>query len=190
MSPREVSDAICAATGAEGVACVGSKFVIYRFSEKKQAQRNMTGRAKRRETPVSKSDPVRKGIRARRHAAKLEREQRNAFFKEKAVEKAKEMKLPYWCGMIFSSEYFSSYNALGPDEWKSFARMGALVQDMETHALYCNAMYTGKRALSILTMTDNVVTGKSFRAEERMEGNRPMIELALETAYSDWRERQ
>ena len=48
MSPREVSDAICQATGAEGVACVGSKFVIYRFSEKKQAQRNMTGRAKRK----------------------------------------------------------------------------------------------------------------------------------------------
>ena len=88
MSPREVSDAICAATGAEGVACVGSKFVIYRFSEKKQAQRNMTGRAKRRETPVSNAEPVRKGMRARRHAAKLEREQRNAFFKEKAVEKA------------------------------------------------------------------------------------------------------
>ena len=80
MSPREVSDAICQATGAEGVACVGSKFVIYRFSEKKQAQR--------KEIPVSKSDPVRKGIRARRHAAKLVREQRNAFFKEKAVEKA------------------------------------------------------------------------------------------------------
>ena len=86
MSPREVSDAICQATGAQGVACVGSKFVIYRFSEKKQAQRNMTGRAKRKEIPVS--DPVRKGIRARRHAAKLVREQRNAFFKEKAVEKA------------------------------------------------------------------------------------------------------
>ena len=48
MSPREVSDAICEATGAEGVACVGSKFVIYRFSEKKQAERNMTGRAKRK----------------------------------------------------------------------------------------------------------------------------------------------
>lgn len=88
MSPREVSDAVCEATGAEGVACVGSKFVIYRFSEKKQAERNMIGRAKRKETPVSKSDPVRKGIRARRHAAKLQREQRNAFFKEKAVERA------------------------------------------------------------------------------------------------------
>ena len=88
MSPREVSDALCQATGAQGVACVGSKFVIYRFSEKKQAQRNMTGRAKRKEIPLSKSDPVRKGIRARRHAAKLVREQRNAFFKEKAIEKA------------------------------------------------------------------------------------------------------
>ena len=88
MSPREVSDAICEATGAEGISCVGSKFVIYRFSERKQAERNMTGRAKRRPIPISKSDPVRKGIRARRQKAKLEREQRNAFFKEKAVERA------------------------------------------------------------------------------------------------------
>ena len=88
MTPREVSDAICEATGAEGVACLGSKFVIYRFSEKKQEERNQTGRAKRKATPVSKSDPVRKGIRARRHAAKLAREQRNAYFKEKAVERA------------------------------------------------------------------------------------------------------
>lgn len=109
---------------------------------------------------------------------------------ECAVESAKRLGRDYWCGMVFSSEYFSSYNALGPDEWKSFARMGALVQDMETHALYCNAMYTGKRALSILTMTDNVVNGKSFKDEERMEGNRAMIELALETALSDWRKRK
>lgn len=106
---------------------------------------------------------------------------------ETAVECAKRLKKNYHCGMVFSSEYFSSYNALGPDEWKSFAKMGALVQDMETHALYCNAMYTHKRALSILTMTDNVVTGASFKDEERMEGNRAMIELALETAYEDWR---
>ena len=88
MTPREVSDAICEATGAEGIACVGSKFVIYRFSEKRQEERNQTGRARRTAVPVSKSDPVRKGIRARRHAAKLAREQRNAFFKEKAVERA------------------------------------------------------------------------------------------------------
>lgn len=88
MSAREVSDAICEATGADGVACVGSKFVIYRFSEKCQEERNQTGRAKRKATPVSKSDPVRKGIRARRAVAKQQREQRNAYFKEKAIERA------------------------------------------------------------------------------------------------------
>lgn len=88
ISAREVSDAICEATGAEGVSCVGSKFVIYRFSEKRQEERNQTGRAKRKATPVSKADPVRKGIRARRAADKKAREQRNAFFREKAIEKA------------------------------------------------------------------------------------------------------
>ena len=88
MSAREVSDAICEVTGAEGVSCVGSKFVIYRFSEKRQEERNQIGRAKRKVTPVSKADPVRKGIRARRAADKKAREQRNAFFREKTIEKA------------------------------------------------------------------------------------------------------
>ena len=88
MTPREVSDEICAATGADGVAVIGTKFVIYRFSEKCQEERNQTGRAKRKETPVSKADPVRKGIRARRAAEKKVREQRNQYFREMAIEKA------------------------------------------------------------------------------------------------------
>ena len=88
MSAREVSDAICEATGADGVSCVGSKFVIYRFSEKCQEARNATGRAKRKETPKSKSDPVRKGAKARRDAAKKIREQRNEYFRQQAIEKA------------------------------------------------------------------------------------------------------
>ena len=88
MTPREVCDEICEATGADGVAVIGTKFVIYRFSEKCQEERNATGRAKRKPTPVSKKDPVRKGIRARRQAAKKVREQRNAYFREQAIEKA------------------------------------------------------------------------------------------------------
>ena len=88
MSAREVSDAICEATGADGVSCVGNKFVIYRYSEKCQEERNATGRAKRKATPKSKQDPVRKGIHARRAAEKKVREQRNAYFKEKAIERA------------------------------------------------------------------------------------------------------
>ena len=88
MTPREVCDEICEATGADGVAVIGTKFVIYRFSEKCQEERNQTGRAKRKETPVSKKDPVRKGIRARRQAAKKVREQRNEYFRQQAIEKA------------------------------------------------------------------------------------------------------
>lgn len=88
MSPREVSDEICEATGADGVAVIGTKFVIYRFSEKLQQERNQTGRAKRKETPVSKKDPVRKGERARRQAARKVREERNAYFRQQAIDKA------------------------------------------------------------------------------------------------------
>ena len=88
MSPREVSDEICAATGADGVAVIGTKFVIYRFSEKCQEERNQTGRAKRKPLPKSKSNPVGKSLRAKRAVAKAQREQRNAYFREKAIEKA------------------------------------------------------------------------------------------------------
>ena len=97
MSAREVSDEICQATGADGVSCVGNKFVIYRFSEKCQEERNQTGRAKRKATPVSKANPVRKGAQARRQAARAQREQRNEYFRqmaiEKSIEKARERQL-------------------------------------------------------------------------------------------------
>ena len=88
MSAREVSDALCEATGADGISCVGNKFVIYRFSEKCQEERNATGRAKRKETPKSKMDPVRKGAKARRDAAKKVRQQRNEYFRQQAIEKS------------------------------------------------------------------------------------------------------
>lgn len=88
MSAREVSDAICAATGAEGISCVGYKFVIWRFSEKCQQERNATGRAKRKATPKSKADPVGKGMRARRAAAQKVRQQRNEYFRQQAIEKS------------------------------------------------------------------------------------------------------
>ena len=88
LTPREVSDEICEATGAEGVAVIGTKFVIWRFSEKLQQERNETGRAKRKPVAVAKSNPVRKGAQARRQAARKVREQRNEFFRQQAIDKA------------------------------------------------------------------------------------------------------
>ena len=88
MTPREVCDEICQYTGAEGVGVIGTKFVIYRFSQQLQDQRNQTGRAKRKETPSGKKNPVRKGAQARRQAAKKVREQRNEYFRQMAIDKA------------------------------------------------------------------------------------------------------
>ena len=88
MTPREVSDALCEATGAEGISVIGTKFVIYRFSEKLQQERNQTGRAKRKTTPNGKVNPVKKGVQARRQAAKKVREQKNEYFRQMAIDQA------------------------------------------------------------------------------------------------------
>lgn len=100
-----------------------------------------------------------------------------------AVDCVKELKMDYRCGMIMSSDFFSTYHAQDFEHYKAFAEMGALANDMETIALYCNAMKAKKHALSILTMTDNTITGESFKDEERMVGNNNMIKLGLEVAY-------
>ena len=88
MTPREVCDIICEETGADGISVIGTKFVIYRFSEKLQQERNQTGRAKKKVTPVAKANPVRKGAKARREAARKVRQQRNEYFRQQAIEKA------------------------------------------------------------------------------------------------------
>ncbi len=85
LTPREVCDALCEATGADGVSVIGTKFVLYRFSEKLQEERNQTGRAKRKPTKVN---PVRKGAQARRQAAQKVRQQRNEYFRQQAIEKS------------------------------------------------------------------------------------------------------
>lgn len=88
LSPREACDAICEATGADGVGVIGTKFIIYRVSEKLEQERNQTGRAKRKATPLAKANPVRKGAKARREAAKQQRQQRNEYFRQAAIDKA------------------------------------------------------------------------------------------------------
>ena len=88
LTPREACDAICEATGADGVSVVGNKFVIYRLSQKLQEERNMVGRAKRKETPRALANPVRKGAKTRRAAVKAERERRNEYFRQQAIDRA------------------------------------------------------------------------------------------------------
>lgn len=100
-----------------------------------------------------------------------------------AVEQANALGYAHHLGMVFSSDLFSSYNALGEDSWKAWARMGALAQDMESYALYATAAWCDKRALSILTMTDSCVTGVGLPDAKRMSALHPMLSVALDTAW-------
>ncbi|NLA72461.1 MAG: purine-nucleoside phosphorylase, partial [Clostridiales bacterium] len=50
--------------------------------------------------------------------------------------------------------------------------------------LYMNAARSNKRALSILTVSDSLITGKSLSAKERQESFDEMIVLALKTAVN------
>ena len=79
MSAREASDALCQATGADGVQTVGNKFVLYRKSEKKAVE---TAPKKK------KINPVRRGVQQRRRKAQELRQKRDAYFKQAAIEAA------------------------------------------------------------------------------------------------------
>ncbi len=83
LTAREASDQLCEALHAEGIQCVGNKFVVWRRSET-LARKTGTAKAK------IKINPVRAGAQKRRAAAKAERERRNEFFKQTAIEAAKQ----------------------------------------------------------------------------------------------------
>ena len=50
---------------------------------------------------------------------------------------------------------------------------------METAALYTIALGRGVEALSILTVSDSLVTGESATTEQRQKGYTAMMEIAL-----------
>lgn len=97
---------------------------------------------------------------------------------EKAAAFAKSENIPYAAGSIFSSDMYSEYNALGGEKaWKPWADMGCLAQDMETYALYCNASYLHKKALSIVTNVADCITGECLSGG--MKALEPMMRTAL-----------
>lgn len=89
LTAREASDAICEATGADGVQCVGYKFVIYRKSKKLEAQR---AAEKAKERAAAKVNPVREGIKRRKEAARKQRERKDEYFRQQREKARKENK--------------------------------------------------------------------------------------------------
>jgi purine-nucleoside phosphorylase len=84
-------------------------------------------------------------------------------------------------GPIISSDMFYTEN---PEEWKLWARFGCLAVEMECAELYTLAAKYGREALSLLTISDSLITGEATTAEERQTTFTKMMEVALETAIS------
>ncbi len=95
----------------------------------------------------------------------------------KATDCADNMKLNTSVGNIVSSDVFYNDNNDVNEKWK---KMGVLAVDMETAALYDNANRAGKKALSILTVSDHLFRDEHLLAEERSTSVDTMIKLALE----------
>lgn len=89
LTAREASDAICEATGADGIQCVGYKFVIYRKSKKLEAERVAQ---KARERAAAKVNPVRAGIQRRKEAARKNRERKDEYFRQQREKERREKK--------------------------------------------------------------------------------------------------
>ncbi len=81
-------------------------------------------------------------------------------------------------GQMVSNDYFYQPN---PDWCQPFVDMGVLAVDMETHVLYSLAMRYNKRALSVNTVSDHLISGEEMTSMERERGLNYMIKSVLES---------
>lgn len=89
---------------------------------------------------------------------------------------AKEKNIPVKAGNILTSDIFYQED---PDYYKKWAKYGVLCVEMETSALYTIAARFQVKALSLLTISDSLVTHETTTSDERAQTFKEMIEIAL-----------
>lgn len=99
---------------------------------------------------------------------------------KKAYETAERLGVPMRVGPVYSSDAF--YDESRPGPMDSLKKLGVLAVEMEAYGLYLNAARAGKRALSLLTISDKPETGESVSSQEVRETFTQMMEIALEIA--------
>ncbi len=101
-----------------------------------------------------------------------------------AYKTARRLRIPVQVGNIFATERFYKEEEKKKNWWKKWAEYGVLGFEMETSELYTLAPFYGIQALTILTVSDNLITGAQMPAKERECGRSisKMIRLALEIA--------
>ena len=93
----------------------------------------------------------------------------------KAVTGAEKLGYPVRVGNILASDVFYTVD----NSHSKWASMDVLAVEMESAALYLNAMYAHKHALTLLTISDLPLTGEALTAEERQTSFTQMMEVAL-----------
>lgn len=95
----------------------------------------------------------------------------------RAWEKGVELGVSAKVGNVLTSDTFYADD---PDGWKIWAEYGVLTAEMETSALYTLAAKFKANALSLLTVSDSIVTHEQCSPEERQTTFNQMIQIALE----------
>ncbi|MCP8617771.1 purine-nucleoside phosphorylase [Salirhabdus salicampi] len=83
-------------------------------------------------------------------------------------------------GNVFTSDSFYRDNAM--ELFELLAKYNVLAVEMETTALYTLAAKFNRKALSVLTVSDHVLTGEETTAQERQTTFNDMIHVALDAA--------
>lgn len=84
-------------------------------------------------------------------------------------------------GPIYSSDIFYDER---PDLQEQMQRHGVLCVEMETAELYTLAARHGRRALSVLTISDHLLTGEALPSDQRETSFGDMVHIALEAAFA------
>lgn len=98
---------------------------------------------------------------------------------QKAVAVANSKNIAIKAGNVLSSDTFYEDNF---DDYKKWAAYGVLCVEMETSGLYTIAAKHRVNALSILTISDSLVTKERTTITDREQTFKEMIEIALELA--------
>lgn len=101
------------------------------------------------------------------------------FLSELAANILRKNSVPFHIGNVLSSDCFYNDNASSTESWR---KMGVLAVEMESAALYMTAARLKRKALSILTVSDHLLTNESTTPLERQKTFDRMIIAALETA--------
>ncbi|EPZ42523.1 purine-nucleoside phosphorylase [Alicyclobacillus acidoterrestris] len=99
----------------------------------------------------------------------------------KAYQVAKERNVDAKVGNVFTTDLFYNDGVADLEKWANF---GVLALEMESAALFTLAAQFDAKALSILTVSDHILTGEATTSEERQTTFHEMMEIALETAIS------